>query len=141
MTALRVCTNDDVRAALLARCVGGMETGGILIGRYIGAEAIVIDACPPPPDSTCGPAEFFRGTSGVADLLLRHWNADPRTYYIGEWHYHPLPVGPSAEDIEQMRTFAADPSSHCANPIMLLARPDGIFAFVLDDGELVEVSP
>jgi len=51
-----------------------------------------------------------------------------RTYYLGEWHYHPsVHLEPSATDIGQMFTIRDDSNYHCAAPVMVIfgQRGDG----------------
>src|SRR5208283_3659858 len=89
----------------LCREAGSVETGGILIGRYSDdlAVAIVCEATPPPSDSRRGRSWFVRGVSGLRDMLGKKWRATERTYYVGEWHYHPVAhVEPSLDDFNQM---------------------------------------
>lgn len=102
------------------------ETGGILIGRYIdgGRRAHVLEATGPPPGSAAGRDWFERGNRGLATLLKKRWDAEPRTFYLGEWHFHTDRVPwPSPQDLRQMQAVAADREYRCANPILLLISP------------------
>jgi len=101
----------------------GLETGGILIGKYIDANtiAVVYDACPPPADSTCTFSTFKRGVKGLSKLLKSLWYQRERLYYIGEWHYHPVTkVCPSHTDFSQMISISEDPNYECKEPIMVI---------------------
>ena len=102
---------------------GAVETGGILVGYYTGdgSTAIVTEALPPPSDSTSGRNWFRRGIAGLRGLLLKRWKSQVRTYYIGEWHYHPASiVEPSGDDVTQMCGIKSDPRYRCKKPIMLI---------------------
>ena len=102
------------------------ETGGILVGRYVdgGRRAAVFEATGPPPGSSAGRDWFKRGNRGLAQLLVTRWNSEPRTYYLGEWHYHTDRIPwPSPQDLHQMREVAGDPRYQCTNPILLVVSP------------------
>ncbi|NJL02993.1 MAG: hypothetical protein HC910_21390 [Spirulinaceae cyanobacterium SM2_1_0] len=102
---------------------GSVETGGILIGHYTKDEstAIVTEALPPPRDSARGRSWFYRGVAGLRGLLAKRWESELRTYYIGEWHYHPASiVEPSGDDLAQMYAVNADPRYQCRAPIMII---------------------
>ncbi len=99
------------------------ETGGILIGRYSKdhTTAIVEQVTGPPPDSQHYFATFFRGIRGLQDLLNLLWSRPKKSYYLGEWHYHPLPIlTPSGADIEQMKQIAASEKYACPEPILVI---------------------
>ena len=123
---------------------GQIETGGILVGYYTDDEstAIVTDALPPPDDSGRGPTWFNRGVAGLRKLLVSRWRRTRRTYYIGEWHYHPAShITPSDDDLAQMRGISKDARYQCREPIMLIIgrdrrrseRPFRAFVFPGDD--------
>jgi len=107
----------------MCRDARGVETGGILVGRYSEnlAVAIAREATPPPLDSQRGPSWFNRGIAGLRDKLRRRWGSKERTYYLGEWHYHPSAhLQPSATDIGQMFTIRDDSNYHCTAPVMVI---------------------
>lgn len=102
---------------------GAIETGGILVGHYTADEsmAVVTEALPPPKDSARGRSWFHRGVAGLRGLLAKRWESQVRTYYIGEWHYHPASiVEPSEDDFAQMYSINADPRYNCREPVMLI---------------------
>ncbi len=124
---------------------GEIETGGILVGHYTtdDSTAVVIEALPPPKDSARGRSWFHRGIRGLHGLLEKRWESQARTYYIGEWHYHPANiVEPSGDDLAQMYDINADSRYSCREPVMLIVgqaqrgeeRP--VRAFVFPQGEL-----
>jgi len=99
------------------------ETGGILVGRYSDdlSLAIVLEATPPPPDSRRGYSWFVRGVNGLRDTLGERWRAEERTYYVGEWHFHPVDhVEPSGDDFSQMREISRAKDYDCREPLLLI---------------------
>lgn len=133
--------NRSILAVIAIHCKKAkeVETGGVLVGRYIENfhVAVVTEAPPPPNDSKSSPTKFKRGVSGLQQLFLQRWRATQRTYYIGEWHYHPSNfVEPSLVDFDQMIEFSYSEDYDCVAPIMLLAgtgkginRPYRVFVF------------
>lgn len=124
---------------------GTIETGGILVGHYSNdaSTVIVTEALPPPEDSTRGRSWFHRGVVGLRELLTKRWQSKVRSYYIGEWHYHPASiVEPSEDDFAQMYSINADRRYSCREPVMLIVgQPqDGVErplrAFVFPQGKL-----
>jgi integrative and conjugative element protein (TIGR02256 family) len=116
---------DSVLGALDRYChdAGSVETGGILIGRYSDdlALAIVREATPPPKDSTRGRSWFVRGVSGLREMLGKRWSAKERTFYIGEWHFHPANhVEPSSDDFAQMIEISEAREYDCKEPLLLI---------------------
>lgn len=123
---------------------GEIETGGILVGHYTpdNLTAVVTEALPPPKDSARGRSWFHRGVAGLHRLLAKRWENQIRTYYIGEWHYHPaIRVEPSHVDLGQMYGINVDLRFCCKEPVMLIVgqaqhvdeRP--VRAFVFPQGE------
>jgi integrative and conjugative element protein (TIGR02256 family) len=117
---------SDAWRLLEAECAeaNGRETGGILIGYYSddNSTAVITEVTLPPKDSTFGANWFVRGVIGLRTLLFRRWqNASRRTYYLGEWHYHPANhIMPSDDDIKQMKAISDRPEYQCKEPIMLI---------------------
>ncbi len=125
---LRVVVPDLLVKDMIALCKssGSRETGGILIGKYgdNGTSAEVVEVTGPPPNSKSTHCRFRRGTHGLKDLLQARWDSVPRTYYLGEWHFHPLNVpNPSYQDKSQMKDIAVDPSYRCSHPILIILCP------------------
>lgn len=99
------------------------ETGGILIGNYDTTNSIVSVsiATPPPSDSQAGRYWFKRGVFGLKKALLSLWNNPRKTYYVGEWHYHPSKiVNPSYEDSAQMYEISTTEQFKCPQPVMII---------------------
>lgn len=107
----------------LCIAAGDIETGGVLIGKYSTdlSSAIVREATPPPPDSRRAPSWFSRGVSGLRDVLQKRWRSKERTYYVGEWHYHPVQVViPSSDDFMQMVQIARAEVYRCREPLLVI---------------------
>jgi integrative and conjugative element protein (TIGR02256 family) len=115
----------SVRSALDGFCAesGAVETGGILVGRYSDdlIRALVCEATPPPSDSKRGRSWFIRGVSGLREMLGRRWQARERSFYVGEWHFHPATsVSPSSDDFSQMLKISQTRDYDCKAPLMLI---------------------
>lgn len=107
----------------LCQSCGLAETGGILIGNYSQDHrtAFINRVTGPPNDSQHYFANFVRGVRGLQDLLNKLWSQPEKQYYIGEWHYHPLPIlNPSGEDVRQMQTIALSGAYACPEPILII---------------------
>ncbi len=83
---------DEVLRQMLHFCRQSAlnETGSILVGSYTDTLdcAEVIAASTAPSDSQKGRTWFHRGTKGLQRWLGMLWQ-HKRTYYLGEWHFHP----------------------------------------------------
>jgi integrative and conjugative element protein (TIGR02256 family) len=118
------------RARLLHQAcakAGGGETGGVLVGFYAedGECAYVTDIGQPPPDSEAGPTWFRRGVRGLREWLEELWGDRRRTYYLGEWHYHPKARPEASEDDKkQMLLISKDRKIRCPEPILLIIGGD-----------------
>lgn len=102
---------------------GSSETGGILVGRYSEdlSVAIVLEATPPPTDSKRGRSWFVRGVNGLRELLGKRWRSKERTFYVGEWHFHPVDhVEPSGDDFAQMIEISQAREYDCKEPLLLI---------------------
>lgn len=110
-----------------AREAGRRETGGILVGYYSTKLdcAHVTEVSAPPSDSKAGGWSFERGVRGLAKQLSTLWNASTRTYYLGEWHFHPY-ASPEAsgDDRRQMRAISVNDDYRCPEPLLLILGGD-----------------
>jgi integrative and conjugative element protein (TIGR02256 family) len=99
-----------------------IETGGVLVGRYNPNHTVasVSEVTPPPKDSKHGRHWFDRGINGLSKKLSDSWRRE-RSFYLGEWHYHPgvAPI-PSSVDSRQMASIANSPAYVCPEPILLI---------------------
>jgi integrative and conjugative element protein (TIGR02256 family) len=88
-----------------------VETGGVLLGYHDLnlKEIVIVDALPPPPDSSHSTGHFQRGVEG---LLEAYQEVQRRTAdvvgYLGEWHSHPRghSANPSTDDVLQLFKLA-----------------------------------
>lgn len=120
---VEIPSNVLERMVELIETARDIETGGILVGKYVkeNSTALVIDAMPPPDDSQCERCTFKRGSKGLNTLLRSLWNKRERLFYVGEWHYHPTKqVYPSQTDLDQMVSISKDPNYECKEPIMVI---------------------
>lgn len=126
---------------------GNKETGGIMIGRYSESlkGAVVSSITGPPPDSKAGKTWFERGVIGLRTILDRRFK-ESKTYYLGEWHFHPFATPtPSYQDRRQMKSIARDKKYNCPEPILLIlgGNPSlitpSIKVFVFPMGDCVEM--
>lgn len=83
------------------------EIGGILVGYYAETGPVVTDVCVI-PDPRATRIRYRRNVAAAEMALDRILNADDSELlgYLGEWHTHPLPLGPSATDIGATRQLA-----------------------------------
>lgn len=110
------------RALVLCECARGIETGGIVIGRYTASLdcALVAELQGPPAGSDAGTTWFERGADGLVEHLRRLWTTEGQ-YYLGEWHFHPGGAAcPSPQDTTQMRAIARDPDYRCPEPLLII---------------------
>lgn len=117
--------------AMLKHCRNATpeETGGILIGHYSEDHvcAIVTQVTGPPSDSRRFSARFFRGVSGLQQLLNQLWSQH-RGYYLGEWHFHPINnPRPSSVDRREMSHISRSEQYSCPEPLLVIVAgaPDG----------------
>src|SRR5262249_3629493 len=71
---------------------------------------------------------FERGVDGLAAWLATLWRAPRKTYYLGEWHYHPhASPDASPQDRAQMITFSRNLAYACPEPLLVIVGgdPDG----------------
>jgi hypothetical protein len=126
--SFRVVISDEVVVHMFRLCDANRtrETGGILIGSYSSdfTTAHIDEVTSPPSDSRCGQDWFHRGTDGLEELLRQRWHVEPRTHYVGEWHFHTAHVPwPSPQDKKQMREVALDSRYDCAQPLLVIVCP------------------
>lgn len=98
-----------------------LETGGILVGRSDSTGIFVVHAIGPGPLATHERARFLRDGE-YAQQELDSYVALSResSDYIGEWHSHPAPVGPSSRDRDSMKWISNRESYNCAEPILII---------------------
>lgn len=102
------------------------ETGGILIG-YHESNTIVVTHALTIDSDRASINQYVRDDVKANQLLkdfLMDRAVDDPTGYIGEWHSHPAPVGPSPLDISVIRTIAKTSDG----PIALVVRSTSVTA-------------
>ena len=95
------------------------ETGGVLIGSVEGERVAIHCATPPGPSASHTLNSFKRDgiySQRALDLLVARYRG--RYDYLGEWHSHPLPQGPSQRDLRSMRWIAGNESYRRNQPIL-----------------------
>ncbi|HEU4329026.1 MAG TPA: Mov34/MPN/PAD-1 family protein [Roseiflexaceae bacterium] len=99
------------------------ESGGILIGRVEQGSILVTHATGPGPRAIHSPRRFVRDGDYTQQALNAQLQASGGLDdYLGEWHSHPLSVGPSPQDRESMRWISGNPHYQQPAPIMLLCQ-------------------
>lgn len=85
------------------------ETGGILLGHFVDGEPTVTMA-PVVTDSRATRIRYRRDVLVASRTLDLHIAGDRSGLlgYLGEWHTHPLPVGPSRIDHRAIHALARD---------------------------------
>ncbi len=81
------------------------ETGGVLLGWRHSAGVYVCDAIEI-PDRRAGRSQYVRRHGPASESLNRSLDTLPAPSpvgYVGEWHTHPAPHGPSRTDRKQLR--------------------------------------
>lgn len=83
------------------------ETGGLLLGHYTDRGPRVT-AAPAVPDPRATRIRYRRDSESAARILGDHIQADEADLlgYLGEWHTHPLPAGPSPADVRAVARLA-----------------------------------
>jgi len=83
------------------------EVGGLLLGYYTVGGPLVL-AAPVVRDSRATRVRYRRDATAAKQILDEHVHRDQAglTGYVGEWHSHPLPIGPSGTDIDAVRALA-----------------------------------
>jgi integrative and conjugative element protein (TIGR02256 family) len=99
------------------------ETGGVLIGHLRDRDLVVTTVTGPGPGATHRPDLFVRD-GDYAQRMLDDAFAESggRDDYVGEWHSHPFPAGPSAQDRESIGRISNNTAYACPHPVLLLCR-------------------
>ena len=97
------------------------ESGGILIGRWEEARVVLEDVSGPGPQAEHQSSGFRRDGDYCQQFLDRVVDeSEGRLDYLGEWHSHPLPSGPSALDVQAMQWVSRNERYANPRPILLL---------------------
>lgn len=115
----------SVADAVLRECRrrAPLETGGVLVGYESDGRLFVTHATGPGPRAVHTRSRFRRdGEYTQAEVDRLHEASGGHDDYIGEWHSHPAPVGPSSVDLTSLRWISGNPRYERPEPAMLLAR-------------------
>lgn len=101
------------------------EAGGILLGHYTAGSPIVTRAVAI-PDPRATRIRYRRDAASAARALAAEIASDTTgmTGYLGEWHTHPLPIGPSGTDQRAVMRLAAN-GGHDVALVVLALGPHG----------------
>lgn len=83
-----------------------LEAGGIILGRYLWSEDVVIDYITVPMDNDKRKKYYFyRNKESHQAEIIKYWRESNGTCnYLGEWHTHPEDIPkPSKYDINQWK--------------------------------------
>lgn len=97
------------------------ETGGVLLGVST-AEAFIVTRVVGPGPKAIHKIDFFLrdGDYAQAEFGKVYDLTNGECTYLGEWHSHPLPVPLSSDDVDSMKSIAADPKCCTPEPILVL---------------------
>jgi integrative and conjugative element protein (TIGR02256 family) len=115
----------DARRAIAAAAAAGhpKETGGVLLGWWDDGNVVVRDAievADPFATTDSWSRDHDRSQLALDGALALHKH--PWLGYVGDWHSHPAPCGPSSQDHRSIRHA----SRQYDHPIVLLIhRTDG----------------
>lgn len=109
-----------------------LETGGILLGYREDGDVVVTHALVVGEHGAA--TDRYVRDDVTANALLTEFLAqrasDDPTGYIGEWHSHPLPSGPSPTDVAAMRATAKTGDSPIALIVHAPGRADPFFGLI-----------
>jgi integrative and conjugative element protein (TIGR02256 family) len=114
-----------VAAQIRRECAAGLpaETGGVLVGYEMDEGTHITLATGPGPHAKRTRSRFRRdGAYTQAEVDRAHDESGGREDYVGEWHSHPDPVGPSGIDCGSMEWVSKNSRYHRSSPVMILAR-------------------
>jgi integrative and conjugative element protein (TIGR02256 family) len=102
------------------------ETGGIVIGHLRG-DAMVITRVSGPGPRAVHRSDLFIRDGVYVQAVLDETVAETagRDDYLGEWHSHPFPEGPSVQDHGSLRRISRNLDYGCPSPVLLLCRRRG----------------
>ena len=117
----RVWITETARDTLIAAACREypFETGGVLIGVFAWGRPWVtnaIEIC-----ATRSSTHYFELPSGARNRTVsRLRREDGRLGYLGDWHSHPMDVGPSGADRSTMARLALN--GDCRHPLLFIVR-------------------
>jgi integrative and conjugative element protein (TIGR02256 family) len=99
------------------------ETGGVLVGHSSPDGLVVTHATGAGPDSEQRQSTFRRDGEFTQEAVDRIFEAtDGECDYLGEWHSHPCPVGPSGMDRQAMARSSRNPAFQTPEPVLVIVQ-------------------
>lgn len=125
---VRVAEATLSRGERLAREAVPREHGGVLLGWWEADSVAVVAELLSVPDPAAGPLRYRRrhapAQARLDEYLLTR--DDPRCGYIGEWHSHPAPQGPSRIDRAELSALVRQTGKPVALIVLALRRGGGL---------------
>lgn len=107
----------------LSRLEYPWETGGALAGFTSRNSVVITHATGPGPQAERGRASFRRDGDSTQDAVDQIFgDTGGVSDYVGEWHSHPSPVGPSTTDRRAMSRISGNPAYRTPEPILVIAQ-------------------
>ena len=99
------------------------ETGGVLIGHSSADGLVVTHATSSGPDAEQQQSTFRRDGEFTQETVNSVFDATGgRSDYLGEWHSHPWPVGPSIMDRQAMAWISRTPAYRTPEPLLVIVQ-------------------
>lgn len=129
-------TQDFLNAA--AAQAHPSETGGILVGVYLGNQPWITAAVEIATNER-GRNHYRIPAGATHPAVHRAREADDRLGYLGDWHSHPHDVGPSPTDLASL-AFISMTHPRSPNPYIVVVRRTSK-GYVLDGRRMVGITP
>lgn len=128
---------ESAAESLIAAAVAAhpLEAGGILVGVHVGTRPWITHVVQV-RSAESGPLRYELPAGARHSVVARMRRQDSRLGYVGEWHSHPADSGPSLKDIESLERIAADRTSGCPRPLLVVVRR-ARGRYLLDAGQFV----
>jgi integrative and conjugative element protein (TIGR02256 family) len=115
----------DIARRIRRECTAGLpaETGGVLVGFESDEGTSITHVTGPGPRAKRTRSRFRRdGTYTQAEVDRAYAESGGRADYVGEWHSHPDPIGPSGIDCGSMEWVSKNARYRRSSPVMILSR-------------------
>lgn len=122
----RVWVSEAAREVLIAAsdAADPDEIGGVLVGVMLdqgqGAGRPWVTHAVVVASRRRGRSHYELPAGARRRVVTRLRKSDPRLGYLGDWHSHPLDVGPSPTDLESIES--ASRGGDCPRPLLFLVR-------------------
>ncbi len=120
---LRISADVAELMIRLGREKAPRETGGVLVGRASPEGWVVTHATHAGPDAEEQLSTFRRDgefTQGMVNSIFETTGGE--SDYLGEWHSHPWPVGPSVMDRRAMSTISNSLAYLTPEPLLIIVQ-------------------